>query len=336
MMTLRITSTWWRASICIVASVLVGCGVPPPKGKISALAESARAISEAAATTYPRIQELQVEAKAAELMTTDRVTPAAYELTVVSSCQPSPASASPDVDKRAADALSHRRGAPESRALTTAPPAPAIGPRLHCIEDKLAVVVSYLELLDTFASADYGADVDKAAEKLSGSVAGIKKDDKQLAGAAGVLATIVDVVGRQIVECKRRNALVEAMDKAQTPLATIVGLIAGENDLIRSAAVDQYRGQIADNWLQVRNNPKYPLDARRSLDQLIASRTAEARTIDGSLESMSAALRALPEAHAEVRDEITNGKSTAFEKLHLLVAEGQRIARFHSELKKND
>ena len=317
----------------LVASLipLAGCGLPPPKAKISALAESARAVADAAATTYPKVQALQVDARAAELMTSERVQPSDYELHVDRTCTPvEDPQRKAALDRAAAEAL---RGGRDGAPL---PPAPAIGPRLQCIQDQFAVVVSYLELLDTFASADYGGDVDKASEKLSASIAGVDKSNQRLTQAAGVLATVVDVIGRQVVEHKRRAALIQAMQTAQAPLETIAALMIRDNTYVQTAAVDQYRDSIAVNWMQVRRAPRYPLDARRELDRQIAQSTAEASTIDAGLQSMNAAIEALPHAHAEVRDEMVNGKPGAMQQLRLLVAEGRRIERFHKSLTKSE
>lgn len=301
------------------------------------LAESARAVSDGAATTYPKVQELQVEARAAELMTNDNVSPADYELRIDRSCAPADDAGAAErkaaLDREAAKVLHRGRRNPVVPAVA-GPAIPAIGPRLQCIEDKFAVVVSYLELLDTFASADYGADVDKASEKLSASITAIDKNNAQVSQAAGVLATVVDVIGRQIVEHKRRAALIQAMQIAQAPIGTIAGLMIKDNNYIRTAAVAQYRDSIAVNWISVRREPRYALDARRSLDQQIAKSTAEARAIDEALQTMNAALEALPLAHAEIRDEMTNGKAGAMQQLRLLVAEGRRIERFHKSLAK--
>ena len=112
-------------------------------------------------------------------------------------------------------------------------------PELRFRETALEVLVRYALVLQAFAKRDFAGEVDKATEELAGSLKALAAtaapENESAAKASGILATVVNIIGRAIVQGKRLEALKMVMDAAQSDIAKLTQLIVGSNVKIQRA-----------------------------------------------------------------------------------------------------
>lgn len=227
--------------------------------------------------------------------------------------------------------------APNENITTTSfdpPTGTDIVPELRFREDALGVLVKYTDVLDALASKDYMADVDKASIELAGSLGQLATTSKALPEdkanvVGGIAATLVDVIGREIVREKRINALKNVMEQSQKHIETLANLIAGDNEKI-ARDVDVMLDRVIAHANADR--PAFGTAGRISFDESIAQQIFEARAVKESLASMSTAVKQIPKAHREIRDTLAK-KSSGIEGLKSLVQEAQRANKFYRDLK---
>jgi hypothetical protein len=205
-------------------------------------------------------------------------------------------------------------------------------PRLRFRESALEVLATYADTLQAFVKKDYQGDLDKAVQELDASIGNLASHVTKSAdakAAAGIIATAIDGLGKALIESKRKQALKEAMDKAQGGVAKLAGLIADDNSEIASAVV-LMRGGI----LRVANEVRPPEHsiARLRFDGQIALVVSETAEILASLESLNAAVSSIPRAHAEIRRSLED-EGTALSQLQALLAEAKQLNTFYRSLK---
>jgi hypothetical protein len=210
-----------------------------------------------------------------------------------------------------------------------------IVPALKFRESAFEVIVKYVNVLNGLASKDYLADVDKASQELAGSLKNLGATSKVLsasdaAQASAVFGTLVDLIGRQIVEHKRLEALKTVMDAAQDDLEKLVRLIAASNDKIKEWVDTCVEPIIAYANMERRY---YKSSERYQFDQNIAGRLAEIEEIESSLSTINKAMLKIPEAHREIRKELDK-KPSSMEALQVLVQEAERSNTFYRDLSK--
>ncbi len=205
-------------------------------------------------------------------------------------------------------------------------------PQLRMREDALEVLVKYVGVLDALATKDYEADVDKASIQLAGSLGKLATTSKALpdkqAEAGGIIATFIDVVGREIVREKRVNALKRVMDMSQKSIGDLANLIVGGNLRITEAS-DIWLGRIIDHANAIR--PPFSTSSRLAFDERIAEQLQEARAVKESLASISAAVTRIPQAHQEIRDALEK-KSSNLDSPKALVQQAQQADNFYRDL----
>ena len=278
-----------------IALILSGCSATIPVGKYDTLKSSTELLASNTADTFLRIERLQ------------------RRFTVVT--------------------------APDS-PLTMNTFRPAFGgmsfdivPELNFRESALNVIVRYTRALYTLSSKDYVSDVDKASQEFAAGVkdfaenAGAQRSG-EAAVASGALATLVDVMGRQVVNQGREEGLRMAMDTAQQSITELCNLIAGSNTRI-SQAVDLMAGRILAHANTIR--PPFATAGRYEFDAGMAEFADEIASIHGSLDVMSRAVKHIPRAHKEIREALAKHQST-FESLHSLIQEVQRASKFYRSL----
>jgi hypothetical protein len=207
-----------------------------------------------------------------------------------------------------------------------------ITPELRFREDAIEVLVKYTNVLASLASKDYQKDVDTAATDLAGSLKNLSSSAKLSASGdvPGVIAALVDVVGKQIVEHKRKDALVNVMDNSQKHVDLLAKLVVGSNDKIK-----QIVGQMENRLIAHANiaRPKYESSDRYEFDLKIADTIAEVEEINNALDNINAAMIQYPKAHAEIRA-LLDKKETKLDALELLVKEAQRANKLYRSIKK--
>ena len=192
-------------------------------------------------------------------------------------------------------------------------------------------MAKYTTLLSVLSSKDYQTDVDKASQSLAGSLKNLA--DTSVAGVdtkkvAGIIATLTDVVGKQIIDHKRADALRTAMDASQDDIFSLSTLIVGSNTKIK-----KYVGQMRNRFIAHANaaRPPYASLNRVASDLNTAQLLAEIDEIDSSLDLMSTAIAKIPDAHKEIRTSLDKKGSTV-ESLQGLIQEAQRASKLYKSL----
>ena len=283
-----------RRAIALVAIAVAyaGCSTAIPVGKYDTLKGSTESLAATTAETFLRIEKLQ------------------RRFTVVT--------------------------APDSPLTMTTfrPTAGGISfdilPELRFRESALNVIVRYTSVLYALSSKDYAADVDRASQEFAAGVNEFtetisKRGGDETAIASGALATLVNVLGRQAISRQREDGLRIAMDTAQRSLNELCNLLAGSNARI-GQAVDLMAARILAHANAVR--PPYATAGRYQFDAGMAEFTAEISSIHASLAMMSRAVKHIPIAHREIREELAS-KPTTFDALQSLIQEVQRASKFY-------
>ncbi len=284
----------------LVVLLATGCTSVIPVGKYDVLAGSSQEILNGTTETYTRIEKLQTNyiierAASKKALTRDTFLPAI------------------DVD-----------GKKESFDIT---------PELQFREDALQVLVNYTLVLQAFAKTDFEADVDAASEVFAGSVKSLAStaapDNGDAQKASGILATVVDVIGREIIRKERIEGLKKVMDTAQPGMVHLSNLIAGDNVKIKA-----FVNQAIDTILRHRDAQRPPLNTlqRTKYDADVSHIISEADEINIALDDISAAVGQIPSAHAEIR-KMLDEKPKDLEALRQLVKEAQRIGKLYRTLK---
>ncbi|MDD1626228.1 MAG: hypothetical protein LUQ26_01945 [Methylococcaceae bacterium] len=284
--------------VFIIVLLTVGCS-SIPVGKFDVLAESSQGILNGTSETYTRIEKLQRNYVVERVPNAPLSRDTFHPVTIVN-------------------------GQIESFDLT---------PELDFREDALQVLVNYTLVLQAFAKRDFEGDVDKAAADFAGSVKSLaataapNNDNAQK--ASGILATVVDVIGREIIRKERLEALKTVMDSAQTGIEKLAQLIVGDNTLIKGS-VDRMIKTI----LTHKNIQRPPIDTleRSNFDTNVSLIISEADEINNALDNIDAAIKEVPLAHADIRT-MLDGKPKNLDALAQLVKDAQRINKLYRSLK---
>lgn len=206
------------------------------------------------------------------------------------------------------------------------------GPRLEPRQAALEVLASYAEALAAFARKDYQHDLDRATQRLGGSVerlvshAGVSAEAKQ---GAGILATAVNALGRAYIEHLRKAALRKAMDSAAPGVRAIASFVKEINGQAALAVGVMRDAMISKaNRLSVSDGV-----ARLALNERVEGVVVESKAILAQLKQVSTAVDAVPPAHDEIRRALDRDDRPPLDKLKSLVAEVQRLQKFYSSLK---
>jgi hypothetical protein len=206
------------------------------------------------------------------------------------------------------------------------------GPRLEPRQAALDVLASYTEALAAFARKDYQRDLDRATQKLGGSVerlvshAGVSADAKQ---AAGILATAVNGLGRALIDHMRKAALRQSMDTAAPGVRSIAAFVKEINGQAALAV-----GVMRDAMISKSN--RFTVSdgvARLDLNERVEGVVVESKAILAQLKQVSTAVAAIPPAHDEIRLALDRDDRPPLDRLKSLVAEVQRLQKYYSSLK---
>lgn len=286
---------YYLATVAVV-TLSAGC-TSIPVGKYQALHESSRTVLTTTSETYKRIEELQRQ----------------FAIATAPNQKLTRESFQPKIDGQSFD----------------------LAPELHFREAALEVWVKYTVVLQAFSERDYVSEVDKASQDLAGSVKNLSATSSTLKAdeakvASGMLATAINVIGKEIVRTKRLQALRTVMDSAQGDIDHLSTMIAGSNTKIKKAV-----GIMIDRILAHADaqRPPYGSVARTAFDERMALVIAEAQEIEEALDEMNAAVSKIPKAHAEIRI-ILDEKPTDLEALRALIQGAQRAGKFYRDLTK--
>ena len=282
--------------IVAVATLSVGCS-SIPVGKYQVLHESSQTVLTKTSDTYKRIEELQ----------------RLFSIATAPNQKLTRESFKPTIDGQSFD----------------------LTPELRFREVALEVWVKYTVVLEAFSDKDYVSEVDKASQELAGSLrnltatsSAMKADEAK--AASGMLATAINVIGKEIVRAKRVQALQKVMDSAQGDIDNLSTLIVGSNTKIKKAV-----GIMTDRILAHADTqrPPYGSVERTAFDERIALVIAKAQDIEEALDAMNTAVSKIPKAHAEIRI-ILDEKPTDLEALRALIQGAQRAGTFYRDLTK--
>ncbi len=274
---------------------LSACATSAPIGKYQALKNSSQSLLSNTTDTYTRIEKLQ-------------------RRFVITSAPDKPINEDtfkPQIDGQSYDLV----------------------PELRYREAAFEVLVKYLTVLSVLSSKDYMADVDKASIELSGSLQSLMESSKIIDSAhasqvAGIFATMIDAIGRPIIETKRIDALKSIMDSSQGDLEKLAGLLVGSNKKIQ-VLVEKMSNSIIGHANLTR--PPYQSAQRYDFDKNIAEQIQEIQEILASLNSISDGVAKIPIAHKEIRETLDK-KPSNMEALKSLVQEAQRVNKFYRSL----
>lgn len=206
-------------------------------------------------------------------------------------------------------------------------------PELRFREAALEVLVKYTVILHSFSAKDYVSEVDKASQQLAGSLKnlietskGMKVEEAKI--ASGILGTVVDVIGRAMVQFTRWRALKTVMDSTEDDVKRLAALIVGSNVKIKNT-VDIMVNRVVAHAKA--NRPPYGGWERVVYDQKIAAVVAEAEEIQGAIDSVNVAITKIPEAHSEIRA-VLEEKPITLGALQALIQEAERANKFYRNL----
>ncbi|HUL01158.1 MAG TPA: hypothetical protein VLX29_09910 [Nitrospirota bacterium] len=97
-------------------------------------------------------------------------------------------------------------------------------------------MAKYTSLLSNLSSKDYQSDVDKASQDLAGSLKNLgssSTNSTEAGKVSGIIGTLVDAIGKQVIEHKRVTKLRTAMDMAQEGITNLSNLIVESNKEIK-------------------------------------------------------------------------------------------------------
>jgi hypothetical protein len=209
------------------------------------------------------------------------------------------------------------------------PEAQDVLSRLRKREAVLQVLSSYTAALRAFAAKDYASEIEEASLDLGASV----KDLAAAAGAEseawGVLATVVNEVGRGLAEHRRQEALKEVMARAQKPIEALAKLVP-ETNRNAALAMDTLLNDVLTGARRVR--PPADSAARLAFDAEIGRLIVDVRAAKASLAAVDRAITRLPSAHHEVRRSLDDRK-LSLDSLETLIADAKRINAFYQKAK---
>jgi hypothetical protein len=204
--------------------------------------------------------------------------------------------------------------------------------RMRARRAALETLAKYLAALDAFASRDFEGEVDEASKELAGSVkalAAYAGDDAEATNVSSIMGTVVNVVGREVVKRRRREGLKRIMTMAQNPVEETSLYVASGNALA-DLATQVLIGNILAHARRLRPDA---FVARLPVDEAVGKAVHDADTARSALDAVTAAMRELPKAHAEVLRSLDE-PATPVAGLEQLVAEATRAKEFHDDLAK--
>ena len=238
----------------------------PPVAKYHLLSESSQSMLSVTLETYLRIEKLQHQFT---VVTADRYKPISRD------------TFKPLIDGHSFDLI----------------------PELRFRETAMEVLVDYFKVLQALAERDFVNEVDRAAEKLAGSLKNLtESSEKQNQSSArqtvGLLASGINAIGRALVHKKRIKALKCVMDSSQVDLVRLARLITGTNKKIKRFVNLMLERIIAHANI---TRPEYNHPQRFIFDLRIADTMNEVETVNKALNTLSQAINEIPTAHAAVR-----------------------------------
>lgn len=206
-------------------------------------------------------------------------------------------------------------------------------PALHFREEAIQTLVKYTLVLRAFAKRDFAGEIDNAATEFSGSIKSLAKtadpNNEKAQQYAGAIATVVDVIGRAIVEKKRLDGLKKVMDSAQPHLQSLSDLIADDNEKIKTSADIMLNRILAHKQKQ---RPPVNTPERSKFDSDASFIISEVDAIKKTLDKIDEAIKKVPNAHAETRKKLED-ELQGFDAMAELIKEVQRIDKFYRSLK---
>ena len=278
------------ACLVLLIWLTAACAPTIPTGKYHALAKSSENLLKGTKETYNRIEKLQRK----------------FSVVTVGDGPLERDSFKPEIGGKSFD----------------------VAPELQFRKSALKVLVRYTEVLSSLAEKDYGGQVDQASKKLSNSLSSLGSGD-DIKQASGILATVVDTVGKIIVEKKRREALNEVMDMAQPALDDLAALIESSNTKFKLLVSTMY------NHILKRKNDIRPKSGdynRFWFDTKIADEIAEVTAIESSLDSLNRGVSSIPRAHLEIR-ESSDKAPGPMDVLKNLIQESKQVNEFYKSVK---
>lgn len=291
----------WLLVLTVAGAVAAGCAPAIPAAKFDALAASTRALQGATAETYNRVEDLQRQELAVRVVPTPEWTARSFE--------------------------------PVARATGE---SFDVRPSLRLREAALDVLVAYTKALHALATRDIEGEVDEAARDLAGSLKSLSDSvvgDKSAAvsTATGVLATVVDIIGREVAARRRLVGLRDAMEKAHPAVVTLSELIAEDNARDITSVVAGIRDRVlTTSNAALKENP--PLALRMLMASDVAATMEGATTTTAALAELSRAAQKIPAAHMEILRSLSD-RAAPLDALKALVQDAKRIQAFYRSVK---
>jgi hypothetical protein len=281
------------ALLCAVLVVLAsGCAATVPEARFHVLASSGSRILSTTSETYARIVTLE-QAFILASMGDEKLTPDSFR---------------PAVEGKSFD----------------------LEPELALRESALTVLVKYLRVLEAFAASEDDARVDEASIELGSSIRGLMDaaGTGHAAEVSGILATGVDVIGREIQAGQRARALARVMDASQKDVERLAGLVSQSHAKL-DRAIDLMVGQIVARANLVR--PPAGTPARDQFYGALQVELREAKEARAALAAMAEATREIPTAHAQIRQSLHETRAP-LDALKSLAQKAQQAGHFYGSL----
>jgi hypothetical protein len=277
-------------ALAIGAFFAMGCAPALPRARFHVLSNSGARILATTNETYARIARLEdafIVASAGD----EKLTPDSFR---------------PVIEGRSFDLL----------------------PELAIRSQALTVLVHYFDVLEAFATND-AAGVDEAALELGASVrslmdaAGTGEHAKEV---SGILATGIDVIGKEITAGQRAGALERVMAASQKDVERLAELV-GQSHAKLERAIDVMVAQIVARANVIR--PPAGSALRDEFHAALYRTLRDARAARASLAEMAEALRGIPGAHAQIQKSLRE-KATPLDALQALASRAERAGRFYA------
>jgi hypothetical protein len=279
----------------LVAATAMGCKASIPEARFHVLASSGARILTTTGDTYARIARIQ-QAFVIASMGDEKLTVDSFR---------------PVVEGRSFD----------------------LEPELALRQAALGVLVKYLRVLDALASGTADADVDKASLDLASALRGLAAvaghEGDRASQVAGIFATAVDAIGREIASGERRSALGRVMDASQKDVERLAHLVSQSH-----AKLDRAIGVMVAQIVARANIILPPAGTvlRDDFYTRLANRLRDASEARAALAAMAEATEEIPAAHAQIRLSLEQ-KVAPLDALKSLAEKAERAGGFYAETK---
>lgn len=211
-------------------------------------------------------------------------------------------------------------------------PWPVLDARLKAIN----ALVNYAALLNTLATTDYAGGVTASTAKLTASLESLQKsltpvvpEEQKIQEATTLLGSVVKAAGGLYVDNERKKALRKILKETQASIATLSEHLLLDNVHVVSltkADLEFFVGEAG------RQRPA-DYEKRMAYDAKVLQRYKTGTSLIAAMQAQDKAVQALPEAHAELLDNLDK-PDAPLERLEAFVAAVEQALAIAQQINK--